>query len=264
MRVRFLATAMWVLSSCSIARTAVADDATPLTPSKTSSAAPVGGSPAEAPPDARPPRILPWSTLPPWPGAGMEPASTARVTLDTDDVDETLYLIDNGKLGRLCTGTCRVDLPAGFHRFAVRGPDGMLLTGDRKVEIRDGSRIGAKRETLGGLRALGIVVLVVGPIVGIAMVLDGALEGLFQGLVVTEGGHPVDRSPGELEAGGAVITLASVGLGVAMVVASRDRVRFELQSGTALAPLPRDAVCLRAPAKERPSYAPGLTATLRF
>jgi hypothetical protein len=154
-----------------------------------------------------------------------------------------------------------VDLPSGFQRLALSEGKGRFLTGPA-TEIRDGATIHAHRETHGMLRGLGIALLIAGPIASVALLI-GYIASVKQESVCNPDCSLQTQSDPGLLLGGALILPPTIASGVLMVVFGRDRARFELEGRTLVAPWPRDVALLRA-AKEGPSSAPGLAATLRF
>ncbi len=188
--------------------------------------------------------------------AEADRGGVAHVTLQADEPHQTF--LGRG-FERLCTAPCSADLPVGHQPLGVVGPDGKMLRGD--VAVVDGATIHASRVSHGAWRALGIALMIAGPLGGLAMTIASIKtkevcvqgSGCFQQEDIDQG----------LLVGGALLIPATVAPGVLLLVFGRERVHFDVQSGTALAPLPRDVAAWRG-AREGASYAPGLTATLRF
>jgi hypothetical protein len=187
-------------------------------------------------------------------------SNVAHVNLESDEPDQTFHIVGRG-LVRLCTAPCSVEVPVGYQRFAIADRDGKMLTATADVEVRDGATIRASRVKNGGLRALGIVLTIVGPIAGLALVFASVKthQSCDQtGICSTT----LDFDQGLLYAGSLLIP-ATVGPGIVLIVLGRDRARFEVETGMATPPTPRDIALRRTP-KEGASWAPGLTATLHF
>ena len=149
-------------------------------------------------PTAPPPLPSPWLA-----SSAIRPQGDAsrpvRVTIDADAEVQT-YRLDAYGFQPLCLGPCQLDMPGGAQRLALSGPDGNILIGQHRLQLQDGARVQAVRESANPTRTAGILVLSVGLAAGIGMIVGSVVKCLAelcdhidQGLVVV--GGPPHRHP---------------------------------------------------------------------
>jgi hypothetical protein len=170
---------------------------------------------------------------------------------------------------RLCTAPCSIDVPTGYQRFGLSRPDNRKIApGEQDVDVRDGAAVRGTYVDHSWMRVLGWVLAIGGPAAGVGMMVGSVFVGEHLVCLATP---PGSASPSDchtestpklgLILGGVLVAAVSIPIGVVLIT-QKDSAMFEIESGTAVAPLP--AWATRRSEATSAGAVPGLTATLHL